>query len=209
MLPIVPDAESRACNRQWGGNTNRAPLFLSLLFSCVALKGIYRQDAMSFFKSCTPEQRKALAAAQKATGVQLKDANPANPEFQNTSGGLAVTAFLSENYPAIWADFRSSSTGFSLSLESVMYDRGEIELTKEIHDWKMENDSAYRIQQVEKNRLKEERILQEMEASANKSWEARTGRPADERDRPNFALYGKQAAAMERQWIQQQLMADD
>ena len=165
---------------------------------------------MSFFDSCSAEQLQALKAAQsfRGEGVRLKDLNPYDPSFDGTAGGESVRTFLEGNYPEAAAAFKSSAEGYSKSIDAVLFDRGLTDLTPAIHAEKMGTDVIYRKQKEAEAADFEKRMLAEMESAADKAYEARTGNDASDRDRPNFAQFGKMASAVEQRWIHEKLMSD-
>lgn len=161
-------------------------------------------------ESLLPEEQQAILTAAKALNIDpttLTAANPFDAEYAKTSTGQAIRMQISEADPAMAAQLTQKS-GRKQSLAVAAFNAGITEKTHAIHKELMESDPTYVKLNAESTRLEEERILREMEIAANKSYEARTGRPADERDRPNFAQFGKMAGAMEQRWISDKLMND-
>ena len=103
-----------------------------------------------FFQSLNARQRKALRHLEQARGSKLQDVNPNDPRVASTPGAQFCLSFLEKNYPIEAAEFKSMSEGFESSLQAVMYDLGEIELTKEIHEEKLATDPVY-LQQKQAN----------------------------------------------------------
>ena len=163
-------------------------------------------------ESLLPEELQAILTAAKALNIDpttLTAANPFDAEYAKTSTGQAIRMQISQADPAMAAQLTKKS-GHKQSLAVAAFNAGIVEKTQAIHKELMETDPTYVKLHAESTRLNEERILAEMEAAANKSWEQRTGLPADERDRPSFALYGnKFKTVMEQRWIQDKLMSDD
>jgi len=162
-------------------------------------------------ESLSPQELQAILNAAKALKLDpntLAAANPFDAEYAKTSTGQAIRMQISESDPSMAAQLTQKS-GHKQSLAVAAFNAGITEKTHAIHQELMESDPAYVKMHTETTRLEEERILREWESAANKAYEARTGRPADERDRPNFALYGKMAGAMEQRWIQEKLMSDN
>jgi len=158
----------------------------------------------------TTEELKAILQAAQSLNIDpttLTAANPFDAEFGKTQTGQAIRLQLSENNPEMAAQLTQKS-GHKQSLAVAAFNAGIMPKTNAIHEELMGSDPTYVKLHNENTRLQEEKILLEMETAANKAYEARTGRPADERDRPNFGLYGKMAGAMEQRWIQEKLMAD-
>ena len=126
-----------------------------------------------FFRDCTPKQRQALAALEKHRGSSLQNANPYEERFSGTPGGEGSRIFLEANYPEEAAEMKAKSAGFVSSLGAVMYDLGEVELTKEIHQEKMESDPIYQVQKKKQAENWEQQMLAKMSEQADKMAAAR------------------------------------
>ena len=125
-----------------------------------------------FFRDCTPKQRQALAALEKHRGTSLQNANPYEDRFSGTPGGEGSRIFLEANYPEEAAEMKAKSAVFVSSLGAVMYDLGEAELTKEIHQ-ELSSDPIYQVQKKKQAEDWEQQMLAEMSRRADEMAAAR------------------------------------
>jgi len=106
--------------------------------------------------------------------------------------------------PAQAAAWRVEAGG-SISLATAAAEAQLMPHTKETREDLFRHNPTY-VTQTEQDKADwESNWLKEEEARWRKSYEARTGQSADDYDRPNFALGGKFANALERQYIHDKL----
>lgn len=142
-----------------------------------------------FFRECTPKERLALAALEKHRGTSLQNANPYEERFSGTPGGEGSRVFLESNFPEEAAGMKAKSAGFVSSLGAVMYDLGETELTKEIHQEKMESDPIYQVQKKKQAEDWEQQMLAKMSEAADKMAAARGYDPNSKVSNGNYGKF--------------------
>lgn len=145
----------------------------------------------SFFQSLNQRQCEALQELEKFRKQKLQNANPYEPRFTDTPAGRNAREFLEARFPVEAAEFKQMVDGFEPSLQSVMYDKGWIQNTPEIHAEKMSNDPIYRLQKNKESEEWEKQMLQKMTEAADKMAASRGYDPDSQMSNANYGKFGK------------------
>ena len=123
---------------------------------------------MTDFEKLTNDELKALFQVDPSASP----VNPWHPKF-DTPKGKEIRMKLEATNPMVAASLRSKAPGFTLSARAEMYNRGLIDLTKEIHEELMTGDPVYRKQKETDASDWEAKMLRDMDSQADKMSEAR------------------------------------
>lgn len=148
---------------------------------------------------------KVLLEACKAAGIPAHEVRPDNPfKHGGTPRAQMLQAAVESINPAQAAAWRVEAGG-SISLATAAAEAQLMPHTKETREDLYRHNPTYVTQQQQDAADRDAALLKDMDDKWRKSYEARTGQSADDYDRPNFALAGKFANSLERQYIQDKL----